>query len=134
MILPWECQEEDEEEEEEEEEEEASLNLHLIWDDTKLDDIDDDIMEEACVGNDYNLQRRNAPKTNDFPSTSKIGSLEQIKDMRRNSTTAQPTTSMDLTQMILGDLKLDYSVVEYLKKMKENITMFKLCKITQLRE
>ena len=54
MILPWELQEEDEEEEEEEEVEPSS-NLHLIWDDTELDDIDDDIMEEACVGNDYNI-------------------------------------------------------------------------------
>ena len=70
----------------------------------------------------------------DFPSTSKIGSLEKTKDMRRNSTTSQPTTSMDLTQMILGDLKLDYSVVEDLKKMKANIIVFELCKITQLRE
>ena len=51
MILPWECQEEYEEEEDEEEEEPSS-NLHLIQDDTELDDIDDDIMEEACVGND----------------------------------------------------------------------------------
>ena len=51
MILPHECHEEDEEEEEEEEEEPPS-NLHLIWDDTELDDIDDDIMEEACVGNE----------------------------------------------------------------------------------
>ena len=41
---------------------------------------------------------------------------------------------MDLTQKILGDLKLDYDVVEDLKKMKANITVFKLCKITQLRE
>ena len=41
MILPRECQEEDEEEEEEEE---PSSNLHLIWDDTEIDDIDDDIM------------------------------------------------------------------------------------------
>ena len=55
MIIPWECQEEDEEEEEEEEEVEPSSNLHLIWDDIELDDIDDDIMEEACVGNDYNI-------------------------------------------------------------------------------
>ena len=46
MILPWECQEE-EEEDEEEEEEEPSSNLHLIWDDTDLDDIDNDIIEEA---------------------------------------------------------------------------------------
>ena len=41
---------------------------------------------------------------------------------------------MDLTQMILGDLKLDYSVVEDLKKMNAKITVFELCKITQLRE
>ena len=91
---------------------EPSSNLHLIWDDTELDDIDDDIMEEACVGNDYNIQNEDAPQINDSPSTSKLESLENIKDVRRNSTTSQPTTSMDLTQMILGDLKLDYSVVE----------------------
>ena len=91
-------------------------------------------MEEACVGNSYNIRSKDAPKINEFPSTSKSKSLENIKDMRRNSTTSQPTTSMDLTQMILGDLKLDYSVVEDLKKMKANITMFELCKITQLRE
>ena len=41
---------------------------------------------------------------------------------------------MDLTQKILGDLKLDCDVVEDLKKMKANITVFELCKITQLRE
>ena len=127
MIPPRECQEEDEELEEEEE---PSLNLHLIWDDTELDDIDDDIMEEACVGNDYNIQSRDAPQINDSPSSSKSESLEKIKDMRRNSLTSQSTTNMDLTQMILGDLKLDYSVVEDLKKMKLNITVFELCKIT----
>ena len=41
---------------------------------------------------------------------------------------------MDLTQKILGDLKLDYDVVEDLKKIKANIAIFELCKITQLRE
>ena len=61
-------------------------------------------MEEACVGNDYNLQSKCAPKINDFPSTSKLRSLKKTKDMRRNPTTTQPTTSMDLTQIILGDL------------------------------
>jgi hypothetical protein len=91
-------------------------------------------MEEACVRNDYRIRSRNSPKINDFPSTSKLESLEKIKYMRGNSTTSQTTTSMDLTQMILGDLKLDYSVVEDLKKMKENIILFELCKITQLRE
>ena len=54
--------------------------------------------------------------------------------MRRNAITSQSTTSMDLTQMILGGLKLDYSVVEDLKKMNSNITVVELCKITQLRE
>ena len=74
------------------------------------------------MGNNYNLRSKGAPKINDFPSTLKTTttsveiSLEQTKDTRRNPTTAQPTTSMDLTQMILGDLKLDYSVVEDLKK------------------
>ena len=54
--------------------------------------------------------------------------------MKKNAITSESTTSMDLTQIILGDLKLDFSVVEDLKKMKENITLFELCKITQLRE
>ena len=126
MILPRECHEDDEEEEEE-----PPSNLHRIWDDTKLDYIDDEIMEETCVGNDYNIQSRDAPQINDSPSTSKSESLENIKDMRRNSLTSQSTTNMDLTQMILGDLKLDYSVVEDLKKMNANISVFELCKITQ---
>jgi hypothetical protein len=126
MILPQQCQKKDEEEEEEEEEVEPSSNLHLIWDDTKIDDIDDDIMDEACVGNDYNIWSRDTPKINDFPSTSKTRSLEQTQDTRRNSTTYQPTTRMDLTQMILRDLKLDYSVVEDLNNMNEKITMFEL--------
>ena len=41
---------------------------------------------------------------------------------------------MDLTHKILGDLKLDYDVVEDLEKMKANAMVFELCKITQLRE
>jgi hypothetical protein len=104
-----------------------------------MDDIDDDIMEEACVGNDYNLRSKGAPKTNDCPSTSKTlekmtptvetsieRSSKQTKDTWRNSITTQPITSMDLTQKILGDLKLDYDVVEHLNKMKENIIVFEL--------
>ena len=101
MVLPRENLEEDKEEEKEEvekeEEVEPSSNLYLIWDDTELDDTDDDIMEEACVGNDYNIWSKGAPKINDFPSTSKMGSLGHTKDMRRNPTIAQPTTSMELT-------------------------------------
>ena len=41
---------------------------------------------------------------------------------------------MDLTQKILGDLKLEYYVVEYLMNMKVNINVFELCKIKQLGE
>lgn len=59
-------------------------------------------MEEACVRNAYNLRSKDAPKLNDFPSTSKSESLYKIKDTRRNPTTSQSTTSMDLAQMILG--------------------------------
>ena len=91
-------------------------------------------MEEACVGNDDNIQSRDAPKINDSLFASKSESLENIKDMRKNSLTSQSTTNMDLTQMILGDLKLDYSVVEDLKKMNSNINVFELCKITKPRE
>jgi hypothetical protein len=38
----------------------------------EVDNGDDDVLEEACVGNDYNLQSNHAPKYNDSPSTSKI--------------------------------------------------------------
>ena len=112
-----------------------------------MDDIDDDVLEEACVGNDYNLRIKGAPKYNNSPSTSKMivektthtvtspeKSSEKDKYKGKVSTLTKSTISMDLTQNILGDLKLDYDVVEYLKKMKPNIIVFDLCKITQLRE
>ena len=57
---------------EEEEAKETLSNLNLIWDDTEMDDIDDDIMKEACVGNDHNLRSKGAPKTNDYPFTLKM--------------------------------------------------------------
>ena len=81
-------------------------------------------MEKACVVNDYNIQSKGVPKVNDFFTTSKTGLVEETKDTRRNLTTTQPTISMDLTWMILGDFKLYYSVVEDLKNMKENIIVF----------
>ena len=57
---------------EEEEGEEPPSHLNLIWDEEEFgDDEDDDIMEEACIGNDYNLRSKEDPKTNDSPSTSK---------------------------------------------------------------
>ena len=56
MLLPSKPPKKDEKEEEKEEEEvEPSSNLNLIWDETKIDDVGDDVMEETFVGNDYNL-------------------------------------------------------------------------------
>ena len=50
---------EDEEGEEEElKEGEHPPNLNLIWDETELDNVDDDVMKEYCVGIDYNLWRK----------------------------------------------------------------------------
>ena len=54
--------------------------------------------------------------------------------MEKEVTPSWTPISFDLTQKVLGDLKLDYDVVEDLKKMKANIIVFELCKITQLRE
>ena len=120
--------EEEKEEAEEEEEASPSSNLHLIWDDTKMDDIDHDVMEEACVGNDYNLRSKGVIKSNDSPSSLKMDakntpdatkytrkSQEKDKYKGKDSTVIKFTISMYLT---LGDLKLDYDVVEDLKKMK----------------
>ena len=148
MLLPQEPLRKDENEDEEEKEEaKPSSNLHLIWDDTEMDDIDDDVMEEACLGNDYNLRSKGAFKFSDSPyslkmdvkntpatTTSTEKSPKKDKANGKDPTITKSTISMDLTQKILGDLKLDYDVVEYLKKMKVNITILKLCTITQLRE
>ena len=112
-------------------------------------------MEEACIGNDYNLRSKGALKKNDTPSTSKTNNknvvakqqsidktLEKEKEKEitkeivkeKEVTPSRTPISLNLIQKILGDLKLDYDVVEDLKKMKSNIIVFELCKITQLRE
>ena len=112
-------------------------------------------MEEACIGNDYNLGSKGAPKTTNTPSSSKTNNKsssskksstdktlekekekEIIKEIKKEKevTPSRTPISLDLTHKILGDLKLDYDVVEDLKKMKANIIVFELCKITQLRE
>ena len=60
---------EDEEGEVEEIEEGEHLpNLDLIWDETELDNMDDDVMKEACVGIYYNLWRKESPSTSN-PTT-----------------------------------------------------------------
>ena len=112
-------------------------------------------MEDACIGNDYNLRSKGALKPNDTPSTSKTNnkssSFKQastdktLEKEKEKETTKEKEKEkevipsripiiLDLNQNILGDLKLDYDVVEDLEKMKSNITVFELCKITQLRE
>ena len=109
---------------------EPSSNLHLIWDDTEMEDIDDDVMEELCVGNDYNIQGKGDPTPNNYSfslnpttkkslvvaaSTSKETSTEKYLDKakanEKDPTSNKSTTRMDLTQKILGDLKLVYDVV-----------------------
>ena len=66
-------EEEDEEQDEEEEEEgeEPPSHLNVLWDEDDFrDEVEDDIMEEACIGNDYNLQSKGALKKDDKLSTS----------------------------------------------------------------
>ena len=95
---------------EEEEEAKPSSNLHLVWDATKMDEIDDDVMEDMCVGNDYNLQSKGVFKSSYFPhfsktsakkdsaaTTSTKNSLEKAKDSGKDPTAIKSTTSMDLT-------------------------------------
>ena len=50
-----------------------------------MDNVDDDVMEEACVGNDYNLRSKGAPTSNDSPSTLKM-------TMKKTPTTTTSTS------------------------------------------
>ena len=76
------------------------------------------------------------PSTNKTPEKEKEKEKESTKEIvkEKKVTPSRTPISLDLTHKILGDLKLDYVVVEDLKKMKVNITVFELCQITQLRE
>ena len=70
------CDKEDEDEEQEDEEEEEGeeppSHLNVLWDEDDFrDDEEDDIMEEACIGNDYNLWSKGALKKDNKPSTLK---------------------------------------------------------------
>ena len=103
-----------------------------------MDNKDDDVMEEACVGNDYNLQSKSSPTSNNSISTSKIAtkktpstatstpketsiekSPEKEKKNEKDSIGNKSTTNMDITHKILGDFKLDCDVVKDLKNMKK---------------
>ena len=66
--------------------------------------------------------------------TSTDNSSDKVKDNEKDPTANKYITIINLTQNFLGDLKLYYDVVEDLKNLKANITVFELCKITQLRE
>ena len=74
MILPQDTPKKDKNDEEEgvnngekeeEEEEEPTSHLNLIWDEREVHNIDDNVLEEACVGNNYNLQSKGEPKYNE---------------------------------------------------------------------
>ena len=75
-------------------------------------------------------------------STSKQTSIEKSpekdkekeKEKEKEVIPSKSPISLDLTQKILGDIKVNYDVVEDLKNMKSNITVFELSKIKQLRE
>ena len=158
MLIPLEEDKNKEEEKEdevveEEEEERPQSHLKLIWDEGEADNEDDDVMEEACVENDYNLQSKGAPKSSDSTPTLKIAAKKEpstttsatkvtstgkyFKNDKVNENhpiIRKNTISLDLRYNILGYLKLDYDMVEDLKKMKVNINVFELCKITKLRE
>ena len=155
MLLPpkEDKNKEDVREDEAEEEEGPQSHLNLIRDEVQVDKKDDDVMEEEYVENDYNLQSKGALKSSDSTSTLKMvakkkpvtttsatkvtytsKSFEKDKINDNHPTASKPTIILDLTQKILGDLKLDYDVVEDLKKMKANIRVFKIWKIKQMRE
>ena len=110
-------------------------------------------MGELCVGNDYNIQSKDDPAPNNCSSTwkptmknnlvttsstSKETSIKKYhnksKANEKDPTANKCTTSIDSNHKILGDLKLYYDVVEELKNMTTNITVFELCKKIQLRE
>ena len=122
--------------------------MNLIWDEEEIGDgDDDDIMEEACLGNDYNLHSKGATRSNETPfnlktntkkytskqtSTDKSPKKEKEREKKKEREKEKeviPSKSpinLDLTQKILGDLKLDYDVVEDLNKMKVGIIVFEL--------
>ena len=53
-----------------------------------VDDEDDDIIEEACIGNYYNLRSKGAPKMNDTPYT--------YKTNNKSSSSKQASTDKSL--------------------------------------
>ena len=83
-----------------------------------------------------NIVAKKTPTTSSSTSkqTSTDKSPKKEKEKEKELTPRKSPISLDLTQKILGNLKLDYDVEEDLKKMKENITEFDLCNMTQLRE
>ena len=59
--------------------------MNVLWDEDDFRDEDeDDIMEEACISNDYNLQSKGTLKKDDKPSTS--------KENKKSAPSKQPST------------------------------------------
>ena len=81
MLLPSENPKKDKKDEEKEDnyddgeeemEEEPPSHLNFIWYEIEVDNKDDDAMEEAWVGNDYNIQSKGVSTSNNSPSTSNM--------------------------------------------------------------
>ena len=65
--------------------------MNLIWDEEEIGEDDDhDIIEKACIGNDYNLCSKGAPKLNDSPSTMNTNTK---KNATENSTSKKTSTN-----------------------------------------
>ena len=96
----------------------------------------EEVEEEDGPKSHLNIIWDESPTTTTFATkVTSIGKYFEKDKVNENYPILSKTTiSLDLTQNILGDLKLYYDVVEDLKKIKSNITIFELWKITQLRE
>ena len=67
--------------------------MNLFWDDTELDNMDDDVIKEAYVGIDYNFCRKEAPSAlnpTTIASTPRETSIEEFlekdKENEKDST------------------------------------------------
>ena len=59
-------------------------NLNLVWDETELDNMDVDVMEEDCMGIDYNLWSEEDHSTSNYTtiaSTPTQTSTEEFLEM-----------------------------------------------------
>ena len=82
---------EDEEGEAEElNETEHPPNLNLVWDETELDTMDDDVMKEDCVGIDYNLCNKESHSSTITSTPTKTSTEEFLEKDEQNEKDSTP--------------------------------------------